>query len=74
MLAFGLGTLPMLLAIGVTAEWLKDFVRAPWVRRGAGFTVLLFGLVTIFAPGGHNHTASNSDKTGSHAVHEQHTR
>jgi len=74
MLAFGLGTLPMLLTIGVAAEWLKDFVRSPWVRRGAGLTVLLFGLVTIFAPGGHNHTASNSDATGPHAVHEQHTR
>jgi sulfite exporter TauE/SafE len=74
MLAFGLGTLPMLLTIGVAAEWLKDFVRSPWVRRGAGLTVLLFGLVTIFAPGGHSHTASNSDETGAHAVHEQHTR
>ena len=53
MLAFGLGTLPMLLTIGVAAQWLKDFVRSPWVRRGAGLTVLLFGLFTIFAPAGH---------------------
>lgn len=53
MLAFGLGTLPMLLAVGAAAEWLKDFVRRPWVRRGAGLMVLLFGLYTILAPGGH---------------------
>lgn len=59
MLAFGLGTLPMLLAIGITAEWLKDFVRHPRVRQGAGLIVLLFGLYTLFAPGGHaGHTPS----------------
>jgi sulfite exporter TauE/SafE len=72
MLAFGLGTLPMLLAIGATAEWLKDVVRSPWVRRGAGLTVLLFGLFTLFAPGGHaghggnhvNHVSSTVEHAG----------
>lgn len=53
MLAFGLGTLPMLFAIGATAEWLKDFVRHPWVRRGAGVLVIIFGLYAILAGGGH---------------------
>lgn len=53
MLAFGLGTLPMLFAIGATAEWLRDFARHPWVRRGAGMLVLFFGLYTILAPSGH---------------------
>ncbi len=53
MLAFGLGTLPMLLAIGAAAEWLRDFVRQPWVRRGAGLVVLLFGLYMLFVAGGH---------------------
>ncbi len=53
MLAFGLGTLPMLLAIGAAAEWLKDFVRRPWVRRGAGLVVLLFGLYALFVAGEH---------------------
>lgn len=59
MLAFGLGTLPMLLAIGAAAEWLKDFVRQPWARRGAGLAVLLFGLYTIFAPDGHAHHSAH---------------
>ena len=54
MLAFGLGTLPMLLAIGVTAEWLKQFVRQPWIRRGAGLSILIFGLYTILASAGHH--------------------
>ena len=53
MLAFGLGTLPMLFAIGATAEWLRDFVRHPWVRRSAGILVIAFGLYTLLAPGGH---------------------
>lgn len=51
MLAFGVGTLPMLLAMGVTAEWLKDFVRRPWVRRSAGLIILFFGLYGIFNSG-----------------------
>lgn len=71
MLAFGLGTLPMLLAIGGTAEWLKDFVRQPWLRRAAGLTVLLFGFFTTFAPAGHMHTATTPAETGPHAAHEQ---
>ena len=53
MLAFGLGTLPMLLAVGAAAEWLKRFVRHPWVRRGAALMVLLFGLYILFLSGGH---------------------
>jgi sulfite exporter TauE/SafE len=61
MLAFGLGTLPMLLAIGAFAEWLKDFVRHPRVRQAAGLGVLLFGLYTILAPGTHS-----AQRTGSH--------
>ena len=65
MLAFGLGTLPMLLTIGITAEWLKDFVRRPRVRQGAGLIVLLFGFYTILAPGGHaGHTPSAVEHTG----------
>jgi sulfite exporter TauE/SafE len=68
MLAFGLGTLPMLLAIGATAEWLRDFVRHAWVRRGAGLAVLLFGLFTLFVPGAHDHPAT----ANAHAAHERH--
>jgi len=62
MLAFGLGTLPMLLTIGAAAEWLKDFVRHPWVRRGTGVLVLLFGMYTIIAPG--SHTGHGTDTPG----------
>jgi sulfite exporter TauE/SafE len=53
MLAFGLGTLPMLLAMGAAARWLGNVVRLVWVRRVAGILILLFGVYTLAAPGGH---------------------
>ncbi len=49
MLSFGLGTLPMLLAMGVTAQWLTRFAHHLIVRRVAGTLVILFGLVILFA-------------------------
>lgn len=69
LVAFGLGTLPMLLAIGAAAEWLRDVVRNPWVRRAAGLSVLLFGLYVIAAPGGHVHRAAPADSTAEHPHH-----
>ena len=54
MLAFGLGTLPMLFAMGAAARWLGQVARLVWVRRGAGILILLFGLYTLFASGAHS--------------------
>lgn len=68
MAAFGLGTLPMLLAAGAAAGWLRNIVRHAWVRRGAGIFVLLFGVVVLMAPGGHQH-ASESTPSVPHADH-----
>jgi sulfite exporter TauE/SafE len=48
MLSFGLGTLPMLLAMGAFATNLARFVRNPWVRYSAGALVICFGLYQIF--------------------------
>lgn len=53
MAAFGLGTLPMLLAMGAAADGLTKFVRLPEVRRGAGILILLFGAYTLAVTGGH---------------------
>jgi len=54
MLAFGLGTLPMLLALGVMGAELRTLLRAPFVRVGGGALVLGFGLVGLArAAGGH---------------------
>jgi sulfite exporter TauE/SafE len=44
MLAFGLGTLPCLLAAGAVLPALQAFRRSHWVRRAAGAVVIGFGL------------------------------
>jgi sulfite exporter TauE/SafE len=43
MAAFGLGTLPWLLAAGVAAARVRDFLRLSAVRLAAGGAVLGFG-------------------------------
>jgi hypothetical protein len=47
MAAFGLGTLPNLLAAGLAAESLRRFTRAPRVRLVAGLAVVLLGLIGL---------------------------
>ncbi|MDO8705779.1 MAG: sulfite exporter TauE/SafE family protein, partial [Sulfuricaulis sp.] len=63
MLAFGLGTLPMLLAMGAAARWLGNVARLTWVRRVAGMLILIFGLYMLFAPGGHTHPQPQTPAT-----------
>jgi sulfite exporter TauE/SafE len=48
MLAFGLGTLPNLLLMGVAAAQLKRWVRHPAVRMAAGCLVMVFGALLLF--------------------------
>ena len=48
MLAFGLGTLPNLLLMGVAAAQLKRWVRRPEVRAIAGTLVIIFGVLLLF--------------------------
>ena len=47
MLAFALGTLPNLLAMGVMAGGLATLLRRPGVARVAGGTVILLGIYTL---------------------------
>ncbi|MFB4367662.1 MULTISPECIES: sulfite exporter TauE/SafE family protein [unclassified Pseudomonas] len=53
MFAFGLGTLPVLLATGLAAERLVNLLRRRGVRIAGGLLVILFGLWTL--PGPHQH-------------------
>ncbi|MEX6502754.1 sulfite exporter TauE/SafE family protein [Pseudomonas zhanjiangensis] len=53
MLAFGLGTLPVLLATGMAAERMIALLRKRGVRTAGGLLVILFGLWTL--PGPHQH-------------------
>jgi len=50
MLFFGLGTLPMLLMIGATAQSLTRFFHLLIVRRTAGAIVILLGLFILVSP------------------------
>jgi sulfite exporter TauE/SafE len=47
MLAFGFGTLPTLLTMGMAAVRLKTMLQNIWVRRASGLLVLGFGLVGL---------------------------
>lgn len=50
MLAFGLGTWPVLLATGMAAERLTALLRRRGVRMAGGLLVILFGLWTLPGP------------------------
>jgi sulfite exporter TauE/SafE len=45
--AFGLGTLPNLLAAGLAAQRLAVVRRAPWVRRTAGTLIAALGIAGV---------------------------
>lgn len=47
MLAFGAGTLPVLLAAGLSGARLRQLAARPLVRRGAGLLVLGFGVLGL---------------------------
>ncbi|MCE1115883.1 MULTISPECIES: sulfite exporter TauE/SafE family protein [Pseudomonas] len=53
MLAFGVGTWPVLLATGLAAERVGSVLRKRGVRMAGGVLVILFGLWTM--PGPHQH-------------------
>ncbi|MCU7798672.1 MAG: sulfite exporter TauE/SafE family protein [gamma proteobacterium symbiont of Lucinoma myriamae] len=48
MLSFGLGTLPLLLAMGIFATSLSSFIRKNWVRALAGGIIIAFGVFSLF--------------------------
>ncbi len=57
MVAFGLGTLPAVLAGGLMAETIKSFVQSPNVRIVFSLLIIAFGVWTIYAglPASHDH-------------------
>jgi sulfite exporter TauE/SafE len=48
MLAFGIGTLPNLLATGILAGQFVRWMQQPRVRAAAGILLILFGLYTLY--------------------------
>ena len=56
MLAFGLGTLPALLSIGLAYNTLNRFIRDTRIRMLAGIIVIVMGILMLLAnPSGHGH-------------------
>ena len=49
MVAFGLGTLPNLLAMGLFADLMRRYIQHPLVRSLAGLLVMGFGIYTLIA-------------------------
>ena len=60
MLAFGLGTLPALLAAGTLLPGLQGMFRAQIARRAAGGIIIAFGLFGLTYAGELEHIAGNS--------------
>ncbi|WP_343584560.1 sulfite exporter TauE/SafE family protein [Herbaspirillum sp.] len=52
MLAFGAGTLPVLMAAGLSGERLRSLAAHPSWRRGAGLAVLAFGVLGLLRAAG----------------------
>jgi len=52
MLAFGLGTLPMMLALGLFGARLRGWLRRPGVRTACGLLVLAFGVAGLLRAAG----------------------
>jgi sulfite exporter TauE/SafE len=70
MLAFGAGTLPMLLAIGGFAEKLQRFSRHQWARYIAGILLIAFGAMILVKAlsGGHQHSMPHDMSHSQHQV------
>lgn len=51
MLAFGLGTLPMLVLLGTAGQGVRRFLRQAWVRRCCGLVIVAFGVAGLVRAG-----------------------
>ncbi len=66
MAAFGLGTLPSLLAAGLAVSWLKRFTQSKVTRQVVGVLVIAMAIGSLLMPmGSHKHRHVDGDN-GSH--------
>lgn len=77
MLAFGLGTLPMLIMTGATLSWLQQKVKTFNLRKFSGAVMLISGLFVMLSPTvmhlmhGHHHGGhAHHNHEHSHEPHE----
>ncbi len=71
MAVFGLGTLPVMVAMGVASGSLLKLLQARGVRAGAGIMLVVFGLWQLLPATGHGHAEGHGADTGG-AAHEHH--
>ena len=56
MMAFGIGTLPTLIATGMMASWLTRFAQSTHARRLVGLLIILLAIGSLFLPFGAEHS------------------
>ncbi|MCW8831672.1 MAG: sulfite exporter TauE/SafE family protein, partial [Gammaproteobacteria bacterium] len=72
MLAFGLGTLPTLLAAGFMTSWLKHFASNPRARDIAGLLIIAMAIGSLFIPMDHNNNNADQPVPMDHSEHMHH--
>ncbi len=50
MAAFGMGTLPAVVAAGLVTGGLYGLARNPYLKVAVGFTIILIGILTLWFP------------------------
>lgn len=73
MLAFGLGTLPTLLAAGFMTSWITKFAQNSKVRTTFGLLVISMAIGSLFIPMGHQHNHGTQGQPVDHSNHMNHT-
>lgn len=77
MLAFGLGTLPAVLAAGIAAQQLARILQQRQVRMGLALIIIVFGVWTIWGSlghaSGHHHSAAMQSEEHSDHSHMHHS-
>jgi sulfite exporter TauE/SafE len=69
MLAFGAGTLPMMLTLGATASWLVRITRHSIVQQIIGALIIVFGLFILFGPHHHKMPQSHDGHHGASSAY-----
>jgi len=72
MLAFGLGTLPAVLAAGVAAQQLTRILQQAKLRIGFALIIIAFGLWTIWGSLGHSHMNHGAESSTQPTMDHKH--
>ena len=72
MMAFGLGTLPAMLAGGLFSAQLKSLLQGKWLRVAMALVLIVFGSWTLWSAMSHNHSTEESGDAHSSYKHMHH--